>query len=129
MTSSCATPRSLRQRRVARRRHPANRWRQTAHKPRRSSFSLSDFIVQIADYDRVRGLGQGSFGAVYCARKRGTDQLVAIKTLSANIAATDDQRSLIREIESLARKPPGAAAARRVHAEVLRRGRLPCDPD
>jgi serine/threonine protein kinase len=59
--------------------------------------------VQISDYDRVRGLGQGSFGAVYCARKRGTEELVAIKTLSANIAATDDQRSLIREIESLAK--------------------------
>jgi serine/threonine protein kinase len=71
--------------------------------PHRTSFSLSDFIVQISDYDRVRGLGQGSFGAVYCARKRGTEELVAIKTLSANIAATDDQRSLIREIESLAR--------------------------
>jgi serine/threonine protein kinase len=72
----------------------------TQHHP---SFSLSDFIVQISDYDRIRGLGQGSFGAVYCARKRGTEELVAIKTLSANIAATDDQRSLIREIESLAR--------------------------
>lgn len=54
-------------------------------------------------YQIVRVLGSGAFGAVYLARERQLHRLVAIKALHAERAWSDDERTrLLREARTVA---------------------------
>lgn len=70
---------------------------------KKAEFSLSDHVVKISDYSKVKSLGRGSFGSVYCAKHRVTGEKVAIKLLSTEFVSPDDQIAFLREVESLAR--------------------------
>lgn len=40
------------------------------------------YIETLKDYDRIRKIGEGSFGEIYLARKKNSSKLYAIKSLS-----------------------------------------------
>jgi len=55
------------------------------------------------NYQIVRTLGVGAFGAVYLARERALHRLVAIKVLRGDRASSDDERErLLREARTIA---------------------------
>ena len=41
-------------------------------------------VESLKDYDRIRKVGEGSFGEIYLARKKNSSKLFAIKTLMKN---------------------------------------------
>lgn len=75
----------------------------SSHSRQRSAVNLSDRIVKIADYRKVKPLGHGSFGSVYCAQQRATGQLVAIKILQTEFQSQEEQITFLREVENLMR--------------------------
>ena len=64
-------------------------------------FNLSEHIVKIADYKKVKVLGHGSFGSVYCAQERSSGKLVAVKILQTEFLNQEDQVAFLREVENL----------------------------
>ena len=65
--------------------------------------TLSDHVVKIKEYQKLKNLGRGSFGHVYCAKRTSTGELVAVKILNTEFTSPDEQVAFLREVESLAR--------------------------
>ena len=65
--------------------------------------TLSDHVVKIKEYTKLKNLGRGSFGHVYCAKRTSTGELVAVKILNTEFTSPDEQVAFLREVESLAR--------------------------
>ena len=77
--------------------------REAEKKVRSVESALSDHVIKIKDYRKVKSLGRGSFGHVYSAKKVSTGEMVAVKILNTEFTSADDQVAFLREVESLAR--------------------------
>lgn len=64
---------------------------------------LDSKVVKLSDFQKLRSLGSGGFGSVYCARDTITEKLVAIKELTCDFLDDKNQLFFQREVEILAR--------------------------
>jgi hypothetical protein len=70
--------------------------------PSKTVFNLAERIINMADYSKVKRLGNGAFGYVVLAENKTTKQKVALKFLKEAIVAPEEQRAFFREVESMA---------------------------
>ena len=66
----------------------------------KSSFLISDRIIDLRHFKIIKNLGFGSFGTVFLAEEISTGDQFAIKELNS-IESSEDQRSFLREVEAL----------------------------
>lgn len=64
---------------------------------------LSDFIVNLNDYEVVKSLGEGSSGVVQLVKFKASEKLFAAKTFKHELENTQQQQSFFREIESFSK--------------------------
>ncbi|OHT10164.1 hypothetical protein TRFO_20628 [Tritrichomonas foetus] len=72
------------------------------HHSQQKMIVISDKIVSIDNFTKVGNLGSGAFGNVYLATEKSTGKKFAIKEL-VRLNTAEDQKSLLREVESLAK--------------------------
>lgn len=62
---------------------------------------ISERVINMDDFEKMKILGHGSFGNVYLAKEKSTGNLFAVKEL-ISIESSEDQVSFLREVEALA---------------------------
>ncbi len=75
-----------------------------AENPKKSSPSAGQKVKQVGDFELVRRLGKGGMGEVWLAKQVSLDRLVALKTLSRELARKEDfVERFKREARSMAK--------------------------
>jgi myosin-5 len=64
--------------------------------------TLNDLTVRLADFPKIRDIGRGSFGVVYCARDLRNGCEVAVKVIDNDFTEEWDRIAFTREAEILA---------------------------
>ncbi|NLX14432.1 MAG: protein kinase [Phycisphaerales bacterium] len=73
---------------------------------------------RIGGFEIVRRIGAGGMGVVYLAREPGSEQMVALKVLSASMTREKTRQRFLREAESAARLDhPNIVAVRHIHSD------------
>jgi hypothetical protein len=71
--------------------------------PRKSaSKALEQLVIRLVDFPRIRNLGRGSFGEVYCARDARNGETVAVKVMQNDLSKERDRELFLREVVVLA---------------------------